>query len=293
MLGGSFAHGLGGGGSAGGGHQSRIQARPTDQRLRRPVRRFEQPEFPLQARERQHAVLLERGRELFRRQPVDLVPAVGDEVEDEAELAQLLGKALHLFIAHAGGVPIEGRRQIISEHLIGEIGVNRFGELFGFFQVRRGGFHPQQVRERRGGERFRDCIIQTALHLVITVRRLGELRVPLNSDSHGAGFFSRGVPGNSLGKGQPFLDAHSDRLALTRPELDHVGHGLTIGFQIRRGLPDLRRNSVRMRSSMASTDASLLSRNAFAFFSMTGMTPARSSHPVAASCSEGDTANIR
>ena len=129
MLRGPFAHRLSGGGSAGRSHQRGIQTRTADQRLRGPVRRFDQPEFPLQARERQHSVLLQRGRELLRRQPVDLVPAVGDEVEDEAQLAQLLGKALHLFIAHAGGVPVEGRRQIVGEHFVRELGVDRFGEL--------------------------------------------------------------------------------------------------------------------------------------------------------------------
>ena len=39
-----------------------VGARPADQRLRRPIRRFDEPELPLQAGERQHAVLFRTRR---------------------------------------------------------------------------------------------------------------------------------------------------------------------------------------------------------------------------------------
>ena len=44
-------------------------------------------------------------RELLAGEAVDLVAAVGDEVEDEAELPELLGEAAHLLVGHAGACP--------------------------------------------------------------------------------------------------------------------------------------------------------------------------------------------
>ena len=93
MLGRSLAHGLGGGRASGSRHQRGIQTRTADQRLRRAVGRLEQPELALQTRQRQHPVLPQRGGEVLGGEAIDLVAAIGDEVEDEAQLAQLFGEA--------------------------------------------------------------------------------------------------------------------------------------------------------------------------------------------------------
>ena len=44
---------------------------------------------------------------LLGRQAVDLVPAVGDEVEHEAQLAELFREPPHFLVAHARRVPVE------------------------------------------------------------------------------------------------------------------------------------------------------------------------------------------
>ena len=76
--------------------------------------------------------------------------AVGNEVEDEAELAQFFGKALHLFVGHARGVPVERWRQVVGQHLVGELGMNRFGEFLRFVRDPRSRFpsteYPRMAR---------------------------------------------------------------------------------------------------------------------------------------------------
>src|SRR5271165_6517723 len=108
-LGRSLAYSHGGGRTSGSRHQRGVQTGTANQRLRSTVRRLQQPELALQARQRQHSVLLEGSGELFGGEAVNLVSTVGDEVEDEPQLGQLFREALHLVIGHAGGVPVEGR----------------------------------------------------------------------------------------------------------------------------------------------------------------------------------------
>ena len=131
MLRGALAHGLGGRRAPGGGGQRGVAARSTDQGLRCAVGRLDQAHLALQASQRQHAVLLERAGELLGGDAVDLVPAVGHEVEDEAHLADLLGEPAHLVVAHAGGVPVERGGEVVGQHLVGVDGVDRVGELLG------------------------------------------------------------------------------------------------------------------------------------------------------------------
>ena len=52
----------------------------------------------LQPSQRKHAVLLERAGELLGGDAVDLVSAVGHEVEDEAHLADFLWEGPHLVV---------------------------------------------------------------------------------------------------------------------------------------------------------------------------------------------------
>ena len=93
VLGRALPHRLGGRGAARGCRERGIAARSADEGLRRAVGRLDQAHLALQASQRQHAVLFERGRELLGGDAVDLVPAVGDEVEDEAQLTEFLGEA--------------------------------------------------------------------------------------------------------------------------------------------------------------------------------------------------------
>ena len=106
-LGGPLAHRLRGGGASGRRRQCGVAARTADEGLRGAVGGFDQTHLALQARQREHPVLAQGGGELLGRHTVDLVSAVGHEVEDEAHLAEFLGEGPHLVVGHAGGVPVE------------------------------------------------------------------------------------------------------------------------------------------------------------------------------------------
>ena len=118
MLRRALAHRLRRCGPPGRRHQGRVEPVAADERLRRPVRGFEQPELPLESGQGEHPVVAQGRRELLGGEAVDLVPAVGDEVEHEAELPELLGELPHLVVAQPGGVPVERRRQVVGEHLV-------------------------------------------------------------------------------------------------------------------------------------------------------------------------------
>ena len=73
-----------------------------------------------------------------------------DELELEAHCAKLL---LEL---RDGGVvevlaPVERRRAVVGQHLVGELGLDALGELAGQLEIRRAGLHPDQVGVRRVG----------------------------------------------------------------------------------------------------------------------------------------------
>lgn len=76
----------------GGRSQRCIATRAADQGLRCAVGRFDQAHLALQPSQRQHAVLPQRGGELLGSDAVDLMSAIGNEVEDEAHFPKLFGK---------------------------------------------------------------------------------------------------------------------------------------------------------------------------------------------------------
>ena len=189
-------------------------------------------------------------------QAVDLVAAVGDEVEDEAELAQLLRELAHLVVGHPGGVPVERRRQVVGEHLVRVHRVDRLGELASFLEVGRLGLHPEQV-----GERCR----RQATWRSRTGRRRGSgsspraswraSRFPDRVDAKLARLLAQRVPRRRLGELVPLLHRQLDVHALVLAEHDQIGHRLAERLQAGLALPgldelvgDLRRGSCRPRS---------------------------------------------
>ena len=183
MLGRSATHRLGRRGPPGNGHQGRVQPVPTDEGLRRSIGRFEQPELPLEPGKGEHPVVAQGRRELLGGESVDLVPAVGDEVEHEPQLPELLGKLPHLVVAQPGRIPIERWRQVVREHLLRILVVDRQRESPGVVEVRGLRLHPQQVGERSGSKRLGDRIVDPTPDLVVALRRLGQLRIPGDGDA--------------------------------------------------------------------------------------------------------------
>ena len=189
---------------------------------------------------------LQGGGELLGRHTVDLVTAVGDEVEDEAHLAELLGEAPHLLVAHPGRVPVEGRRQVVGQHLLRELGVDRIGELAGLVEIRGLGLHPEDVGKRRRGERLGDGVGDAAAHLVVALGGLGVLAVP---DDRG-----RRAPWPSprprrarraAAKRRHSRGAHLERLALAGAELENLGDRLAVGLEAGLRPPRLRASATR------------------------------------------------
>src|SRR5690554_1490999 len=233
------AHGLRRGGAARDGHQRGVEARAADERLRRAVGRLEEAELPLETREREHAIVAERRSELLASEPVDLVAAVGDEVEDEADLPDGLRELAHLIIRHPGRIPVEGGREVIGEHLLGVDRVDRVGELLGLLVVGGLRLHPDDVAEGRRRERFHDRIIDAAADLIIALGRAGEIVAPRDVDAERFRLLAHRRERGRLRELTPLIGAHRGRLALVGAELDDREDRLTVGLEASLFLPKL------------------------------------------------------
>ena len=205
VMGGRGTHRLGAGGPTGRGGQGGVQASPADEHLRGPIGRLAQAQSPLQPGQGEHAVALELGGELLCGEAVHLVAAVGDEVEDEAESAKLLGEVPHLFVAQARGVPIERRREVVGEHRVRVLGVDGFGESARIGEVRGLGLHPQQVRERCRSEGARDRVVDAPADPVVPVGGPRQLRIPVRLETE----IQRLVAGHQPGSGRPGVGVDS------------------------------------------------------------------------------------
>jgi hypothetical protein len=167
------------------------------------------------------------------------VAAVGDEVEHEAELAQLLGEAPHLLVAHARRVPVERRREIVGEHLVRELRVDRLGE-----DARRGGRPSSSPsrgcrRTERRGERLGDRVVDAAAHLVVAVRRLGVLAVPDDVTPISRAFSWPRRTRRACGEREPLLLGHRKLHPLADPEAHHVGDRLAVRLHVGLRLPEI------------------------------------------------------
>jgi len=125
----------------------------------------------LQLSECEHSIILQRGGELFGGQSVDLVSAVGDEVEHVAELRKALGESPHLIIGHPRGIPVERGRQVVGQHFSRIDRVNGLGKTLCVRQVRGFGLHPDEVTEGSHGERLGDGIVDSTSNLKVAIRR--------------------------------------------------------------------------------------------------------------------------
>src|SRR5690554_5414953 len=233
------AHGLRRGGAARDGHQRGVEARAADERLRRAVGRLEEAELPLETREREHAVVAERRGELLASEPVDLMAAVGDEVEDEADLPDGLRELAHLIIRHPGRIPVEGGREVIGEHLLGVDRVDRVGELLGLLVVGGLRLHPDDVAEGRRRERLRDGVIDAAANLIVAFRRARKIVAPRDVDAERLGLLTHRDERGVLRELAPLVRAHRRRLTLVGAELDDRKDRLTIGLEAGLFLPKL------------------------------------------------------
>ena len=89
----------------------------------------------------------------------------------------------HLVVAQSGRIPVERRRQVVGEHLVRVLVVDRLGESLSVLEVGGLRLHPQQVGERRGSEGLGDGVVDPAPDLVVALGCLRELRIPDHVDA--------------------------------------------------------------------------------------------------------------
>lgn len=102
-----------------------------------------------------------------------------DELPAVAELGEAADVGLLLVAAH-GGLPVEGRRKVVGELLLGPDGVHALGELLGLSVVGQLGLHPDGVAVGRVGDGAVDGAVAATLEAVVTLAGTG--RVPVEED---------------------------------------------------------------------------------------------------------------
>lgn len=93
----------------------------------------------------------------------------GDELELEAHLAQLVLELRDLVLLQVRG-PVERRRAVVRQQLVGELLVHTVGELLGQLQIRRAGLHPDEVRVGGVGLGARNTRLDPVLNVVVPLR---------------------------------------------------------------------------------------------------------------------------
>ena len=109
--------------------------------------------------------------------------------------------------------------------------MDRLGEPPRVVEICRLRLHPEQVRERRGRQGFRDGVGKAATHLVVAFRRSGELSAPVDVDvqllSPLPGSRERRCPGEC----PPLIRGQVEAVALVGTKLEHFGNRVTVGVE--------------------------------------------------------------
>ena len=117
--------------------------------------------------------------------------------------------------------------------------MDRVGELPRVGEVGGLRLHPEDVGERRSGQRLGDRVRDAAADLEVAFRRLGPLAVPCDVGAQLLRLLPRGVERCPRGELPPIRGAHLGRLALPLAEVEQVPDGLAIGLQAGVDLPDV------------------------------------------------------
>mmetsp|Transcript_22582 Transcript_22582/g.30540 ORF Transcript_22582/g.30540 Transcript_22582/m.30540 type:complete len:311 (-) Transcript_22582:54-986(-) len=106
-----------------------------------------------------------------------------DELPAEAHLCQVPDEGLHLGIRHAGGVPVEGRAEVVGQHLMGDRGAHLCCELSGLAQDGLARLHPDAVGIRCKSDGSLDAVVSRALDSVVAFN--GPRDIPIEEDVPG------------------------------------------------------------------------------------------------------------
>lgn len=99
-----------------------------------------------------HALVSELAGKDVNTEGVAVEASEGDELPGEAEFAEVADEGAHVVVGHAGGIPVEGRREVVGEHDLGVASEDSVGELGGLGQDGRLGLHPEEVRVGSEGD---------------------------------------------------------------------------------------------------------------------------------------------
>mmetsp|Transcript_74939 Transcript_74939/g.169718 ORF Transcript_74939/g.169718 Transcript_74939/m.169718 type:complete len:207 (-) Transcript_74939:627-1247(-) len=151
---------------------------------------------PLLVRERLHAVLALLALDelhVCRRAALGVVPreevdaesvAVEarqrDELPAEAHLGEVPDEGLHLRVRHARGVPVEGRAEVVGQHLVRHGSTDLLRELRRLAQDGLAGLHPDAVGVGREGDRALDAEVRRALDAVVALHGTRDVPVKEN-----------------------------------------------------------------------------------------------------------------
>ena len=104
----------------------------------------------------------------------------GDELPAKAELGKVPNEGLHLRISHAGTVPVEGRAQVVSQHLVRNCCAHLLCKLRGLCQNGLAGLHPNAVSIGGESDRTLDAELSGALNAEVAFH--GARGIPVKED---------------------------------------------------------------------------------------------------------------
>jgi hypothetical protein len=126
-----------------------------------------------------HALLAVRAAELIRDERGGVQTSQGDELPAVPEVGKTLDVRL-LLVARHRSLPVERRRQVVRELLLGVHGVDALSEGLGLLEVGQLRLHPDGVGVWGVGESAVDAALDAALHAVVAFA--GSRVVPVPED---------------------------------------------------------------------------------------------------------------
>lgn len=108
--------------------------------------------------------LVGKGSGQFRdNEAVAVKASQGDELPDVAQTTEVVVKVGHVLVRHATGIPVEGWRQIVGQHLVRDDRSDALAELSGIGNGGNLGLHPNQVGVGAVGNGALNAIVNSSL----------------------------------------------------------------------------------------------------------------------------------
>ena len=113
-------------------------------------------------------------------QSVSVETTKGDEVPGETKRTNITLEALDGVVIHTSGVPVEGRRQVVGQHLVGTSSVDNGRELTALLNVGGSGLHPDKISDGGEVDGTHGAVVNTTNNTEVTLTRARSLPAPVN-----------------------------------------------------------------------------------------------------------------